>query len=721
MAKKFGLAGFVRNTGAGVEIMAQGGKRAISGFKDKLQKSGFDASFIFKNIKADKYADFQILKSIETEITSEVPADLAVCEECKKELFDKKDKRFGYPFINCVNCGPRFSIIKKLPYDRKNTTMLKFKMCPSCASEYDDPSNRRFHAQPNACPECGPKLYLCDKNGRRLSERDAALKDAVKHLKNGKIIALKSIGGYHLACDALNGKTVAALRKRKDRPSKPFAVMASGLDTAGKFCLVSKFEKEALLSAASPIVLLRKKSNKKYEKLFKSLAPANPSLGVMLPYTPLQHLLSAELPLLVMTSGNRSDEPVCINEKEAFSALKGTADYFLANDRDIENRSDDSIVKFLPDSSEKITIRRSRGYVPAPVNFGKAGESIFAAGGDLKNNFCITRNAKAYISQFIGDLAHEQNLSFFAESIKKTEKFLDVKPQKAVCDAHPAYFSSQYVKSKYKAPVQVYHHYAHAASVIAEHGIKDRALGFIFDGNGYGDDGRIWGGEVILFDGSGFSRIAHFDYFALPGGDICVKEIWRVAVSLLQKHNLLHRLPEHIKKYPYKTAAKMVESGINSPLTSSAGRLFDAVAALTGVKSEASFEAEAAVALEAAAVRTERGIYEFSDNNGVITLSGIIESVLNDIESGVSAGKISARFHNTLAEIIIRLALKYSKQYDAKAVLLSGGVFQNTFLLEKALADLRLKGSKAYFNSEVPINDGGLCLGQAYIKRQSEE
>jgi len=720
LAKKYSLGGFVRNTGFGVEIVVNGKKESIEQFISVLKKSKFDMSLSFwrhpeRSEESKSLNDrilrctqndkgFRILPSKKTEILSEFPSDLAVCPKCQTELFSENNRRYKYPFINCTACGPRFSIIKKLPYDRKNTSMREFKMCPECQKEYDNPSDRRFHAQPNACPVCGPKLSLFDKNRKLVSQHGKALEAAVKLLKNGKILAVKGIGGYHLMCDAANKKAVELLRKRKHRPTKPFAVMTN-LKTAKNLCRVNKYEEKALLSPAAPIVILK---NSTFHFPLFTLS-FNNTLGVMLPYAPLHHLLIKEIPVLVATSGNKSDEPIAINEKEAFNNLKDIADYFLTHNREIENRSDDSIVRFLPNSNKKIIIRRSRGYVPQALDID-IKTSVFAAGGDLKNNFCITRNGKAYLSQYIGDLAEKSNLDFYVESIKKMKSFLEVNPRMAVCDAHPGYYS---FNAKYK---KLYHHYAHIASVIAEHKLKGKVLGFAFDGTGYGADSSSWGGEIILFDGKEFSKVAGLEQFNLPGGEICSKEIWRNAVSLLHKYNFDSYIPKLFGIYPWKTIVKMIDNNLNSPTTSSAGRLFDAVAALTGVKIEALFEAEGAMALEALAkISAKTGKYKFEFKDNKIILEDLIKGIVKDLDKKVTPAVISSKFHNTMVEIIIEAAKIYSKKYKTKTIALSGGVFQNMVLLENTVNKLKNKGFKVFFNEKVPANDGGIALGQLFM------
>ena len=707
------LCGYVRNTGKGVQVYISGVSDAINRFMRSLESSAFDARYDKQVVPFKKITGFKIIKSKKTEISSDFPADLALCEDCKKELFSKNDRRYKYPFISCVKCGPRFSVIKKLPYDRKNTTMKKFKMCPQCLREYSDPASRRFHAQPNACGKCGPKLSLFSASKKLISEKNAALEDAVKLLKCGKILAVKGIGGYHLCCDATNPAAVKTLRKRKNRPYKPFAVM-SDAKFAAKLCHVNDYEKKELTSPAAAIVLLRKKNIKKYSRFAEMLAPDNQSLGIMYPYAPLHHLLINEIPLLVMTSGNKSDEPICSCEKEAFENLNAIADYFLTHDRDIENRQDDSIVRFLPDSEKKIIIRRSRGYVPAPVKINTKTD-IFASGGDLKNNFCFIRKGNAYLSQFTGDLYDGGNAAFYGESIKKMKKFLDVSPARAVCDTHPAYYSSSHAKSGFKNVNEVLHHYAHMASVMAEHKINGSALGFIFDGSGYGEDGNIWGGEIVFFGRKKFKRLAHFDNFSLPGGEICVKEVWRVAVSLLHKYGLLERIPGHLKKYNYKTAVKMIENNINSPLTSSAGRIFDAVSALLDIKTESTFEAEAAVALESCSDAGTKKLYQYDVKNNVIDLSKTFEDIIGDLEARTAVSAVSAKFHNTVADIILKTAETCSKVCGTKTIILGGGFFQNMKVLNIVFKSLLLKGFNVLFNEKVPLNDGGICLGQAYV------
>ncbi|MCL1972240.1 MAG: carbamoyltransferase HypF [Endomicrobia bacterium] len=716
LAAENGIYGFVRNTGNGVQIIVEGKKSAVCSFIKKLKKSEFAAKYSIKKISCRNYKNFKILRSKKTEIFSEFPHDLALCGECKKELFSENNRRYFHPFINCVKCGPRFSIIKKLPYDRKNTSMSEFEICADCRKEYGNPSDRRFHAQPNSCHKCGPRLSLFSSEEKLISEKNKALSDAVKLLKKGKIIAVKSIGGYHLCCDALNLEAIRKLRKRKSRPSKPFAVMTD-FCMAENLCRISKYERDELLSDRAPIVLLKKRKSKKYENIFNSLAPDNSALGVMMPYAPLHHLIIKEMPALVMTSGNQSDEPICVNEKEAFKNLSKIADYFLTHNREIENRLDDSIVRFLPGSGEKIIIRRSRGYVPAPVKTN-IEKDIFAAGGDLKNNFCFVRKGNAYLSQFTGDLQEHANLKFYEESINKMKSFLDINPQYAVCDAHPGYHSCEYAASRFKKISFAYHHYAHMASVMAEHNLSGNIIGFVFDGNGYGEDGNIWGGEVVLYSKRKFGRIMHFDYFSLPGGDLCQKEVWRTAVSILHKYNLLNAMPKHLKKYKHKTIVKMIENGVNSPLTSSAGRMFDAVAAMTGIKEISSFEAEAAVALESAAEEYKTsGRYKYNIKNNIIDMKPAFVGILYDISCSLPAPLISAKFHNTIAGLIVKIVTVNTSAFKTEKVILGGGVFQNMRLLNTVAKRLLSSGFKIYYNNQVPINDGGICLGQSYIRQ----
>lgn len=715
LAKKTRLCGYIRNTGYGAEILVQGKDESIKEFVALLKKAPFKANFDFKSIDSKSYKSFKILNSKKTEISSEFPADLAMCDECRKELFNKKDRRYLYPFINCVNCGPRFSIIKKLPYDRKNTTMIKFKMCKDCQAEYDNPSNRRFHAQPNACPKCGPSLFLYNKDQKILAEKKEALNKAILLLKQGKILALKSIGGYHLVCDASNLDAVYLLRKRKQRPAKPFAIMGK-INTIRKFCFINEKEKEALLSKRSPIVLLDKKNIKKEEKFFNMIAPDNSTIGCMLPNAPIHHILINEIPLLVMTSGNISDEPISINEKEVFNNLKNIADHFLVNDREIVNRSDDSIEHFFDEGRKKILIRRSRGYVPEPIEI-ETEDSIFAAGGDMKNNFCIVRKGNAYMSQYIGDLQESANIDFFKESIKKMEKFLDIYPKTAVCDAHPGYFSSEFTDKNFTDNFKVYHHYAHIGSVIAEHKLKGKVLGFSFDGTGYGEDGKIWGGEIVSYNKKKFKRLAHFDYFKLPGGDICTKEIWRIGLSLLHKYDLLYLMPEQFKQFDYKPVLAMLDNNINSPETSSLGRLFDAFASLIGIKYENTFEAEAAIAMESLISKDNKikDFYTFKISKDKINIEKMIYELMIDIKKNLPKKIISIKIHNTICEIMLKYVLKYCEN-EKVSIALSGGVFQNIYILENISKRLLKKcGLKVFFNEKVPINDGGIALGQAYI------
>lgn len=710
LAKINGLNGYIRNTGFGVEILFQGQKESVSKAINAIDKSKFNLKLSKKKILAKQYKSFKILKSSTTKITSDFPSDLAICETCKKELFDKKNRRYKYPFINCVKCGPRFSIIKKLPYDRHNTTMSKFKMCKDCQHEYDNPLNRRFHAQPNACHKCGPQIKLYSNKKKFLSKENNALNDAIKFLKKGKILAIKSIGGYHLVCDASNIAAINFLRKRKNRPFKPFAIMAN-LNDIKKICLINKFEIKELLSKKAPIVLLNKKNKNKFTE---AVAPNNNTLGMMVPYTPLQCLLTREIPFLVMTSANLSDEPISITEKEAFKNLHSIADYFLVNDREIVNRSDDSIVRFLQNSNEKIVLRRSRGFVPDAIEVD-IKENIFAAGGDLKNNFCLTRKNKAYLSQYIGDLENNRNLKFYNETIDKFKKFLNIKPDKYVCDSHPEYYSSlKWINSK--KTLKTPHHYAHIASVIAENNIKGNVIGFAFDGNGYGEDGNMWGGEIVLFKNKKFQRLSNFDYFKLPGGDLATTNIWHIAVSLLHKYNKDEYIKNLFKKHNYKPILAMLNSNINSPKTSSVGRLFDAVCALLNIKHTVTFEAEAAVALESLIKKPSNAYYKFTINENVINVEKVIEGILKDIDMKIPASSISVKFHNTICKIIVISSKFYSKKYKTKNIVLSGGVFQNIYILNKTKKELEKNNIKVFFNKKVSVNDGGIALGQAYLR-----
>lgn len=746
LARSLNIRGSVSNTSSGALITAQGRAADIAAFLRGLRTS-VPLSARVERITSSRAAlsaqpAFFISESRSSKHTSaEFPPDLDVCPDCLEELADPSGRRYRYPFTNCTNCGPRFSIVKRLPYDRPKTTMRPFKMCPECRREYKDPSDRRFHAQPVACPVCGPKLSLYSAEKKLPVENGKVLEKAAELISQGKILAVKGLGGYQLACSALNSKAVETLRKRKNRPHKPFALMVPDIETAKMICRVSPAEEELLSSRIKPIVLLRKLPSSFFRLPADLLAPDNAYLGVMLPCTPLHHLLfrspvtSHQSPttVLVMTSGNKADEPICRTEQEAFDKLGDIADYFLTHDREIHNRTDDSIVQALS-SGESVVIRRSRGFVPEPVKLSGKAPAILSVGAELKNTFCLTRGKNAYVSPYIGDLDNKESLDFFKESVSRFTEFLQVKPKIIAHDLHPDYLSSVFAYSlstvnRQLSTVPVQHHFAHIASVLAEKQLTKPVIGFSFDGTGYGPDGRIWGGECLLWKTGKFSRLSHFDYFRLPGGDTATKEIWRLAVSLMQQAGI-EEIPAHIARKPWKEIRGMASKGVNSPECCSAGRLFDAVAAMIGLKNEVSFEAQAAIELESLAVDTtvRKGynIYDKHETRSsklekplIIPLKLLIQQIWEDKKAGVSNKTISAKFHLTLAEIILSLSKRFGKEYGIKDIALSGGCFQNRILLSLAKDKLEKSGFKVHFNTLVPANDGGISLGQSYLTANS--
>ncbi len=731
IAARLRLTGSVANTSAGAEIILEGPANNVNKFIPALKKQLPPASKITSltsaMVPARGFKNFTITDSSKDKsTTADLPPDLATCPKCLRELFTSSDRRYRYPFINCTECGPRYTISTGLPYDRPETTMADFSMCAACEKEYQSAHDRRFHAQPNACGDCGPQLTLMDKQWHVVAKEDEAVARSVEYLQKGKILAVKSLGGYHLACDARNPNAIACLRMRKQRPHKPFAVMLPDIAAVHEYCHVSKAERTQLLSAARPIVLLRKKIRVARLSLpLYDIAPDNAYMGVMLPYTPLHNLLfrpamdRAWRPrALIMTSGNRSDEPICSTEPEARSRLAGIADFLLTNDRPIHNRADDSIVQVMP-SGNTVVVRRSRGFAPRPVTLSIPGgtPAIFAAGAELKNTFCLTRGSQAYISPYIGDLDSAEALSFYRESFERNKKFLDVNPAIIAHDLHPDYHSTIFArelrsKDRTLKRIAVQHHQAHIASVMAEHRQKGPLTGIAFDGTGLGLDGTIWGGECFTVNAAGvFERGAHIGYFALPGGDIAAREIWRLAVSLLHQSGI-SKVPKHLKAYPVKMTRQMIQKNMNSPRCCSVGRLFDAVAAIINLRTECSFEAQAAMEMEALAVDTptKKG-YNFVFKDGIVPVEPIIQAVYADFMAGVPSFEISASFHLTLSRIIIALA----EHFNNRTVALSGGVFQNRVLLDLAEKQLLNAGFKVYYNNSAPINDGGISLGQAYI------
>ncbi len=710
LAKELNLAGWVNNTSVGVFIEVEGSTKELESFLYRLSWEKPPRSVIqsleSRWLDSIGYDDFTIKESDGGDKTTIVLPDLSTCADCLREIFDPDNRRYRYPFTNCTNCGPRYSIIRSLPYDRPNTTMGDFPMCPDCLEEYHNPLDRRFHAQPNACPVCGPQITLWDKDGRTLAGGDEALHHTADAIREGLIVAIKGLGGFHLVVDARNENAVRELRERKKRPTKPLALMYPDLQLVKTDCKLSPLEEQLLESGESPIVLLLQKPN----SLPPDLSPGNPYLGVMLPYTPLHHLLMTELGFpVVATSGNLSDEPICIDESEVMERLGGIADVFLVHDRSIVRPVDDSIIREV--AGRPMMLRRARGYAPFPVSLPcEESRHILAVGGYFKNTVAIYKQNQVFISQHIGDLDNEATYRHFLEILTSLENLYDFRHEVIVSDKHPDYLSSQYAREQNLELVTVQHHHAHILSCMAENGIDGPVLGVAWDGTGYGEDRTIWGGEFLCVDGAGFERVAHFLPWPLPGGDKAVKEPRRVALGLLSVIGEEY-LPLQAAFTPseYGVLKGMIAKGLNSPLTSSAGRLFDGVAALLGLCYRVSFEGEAAMGLEFLARNTPtQESYPFAYNLAVIDWRPMVKEIMEDANRGKERELIAAKFHNTLVEIIVGVARHYSRG----KIVLSGGCFQNRLLTEKAILSLQSAGFEVYTHHHIPPNDGGISLGQ---------
>jgi hydrogenase maturation protein HypF len=728
LAVKHNLRGWVRNTSEDVKIEVEGEGGDIESFLNGLRTEVPPLAHI-EDITATAgtpagYAKFEIKQSIaEAGKYQLVSPDIATCPDCLREIFDPRDRRYRYPFTNCTNCGPRFTIIADIPYDRPNTTMKAFHMCPACQREYDDPLNRRFHAQPNACPVCGPQLELVDSMGDRVDCADIINKTS-ELLREGKIVAVKGLGGFLLACDATSEQVVNLLRQRKNRHAKPLAVMVADLDEIRQNCEIDEAEARLLTSPGSPIVLMKWK---KESTITKAVAPGLRYLGVMLPYTPLHHILLRETGLpLVMTSGNISEEPIARDNDEALHRLKGIADYFLRHNRDIYARYDDSVMTV--ENEQPKFMRRARGYAPYPIHLPYRSRQILACGAEEKNTFCLTRDNYAFVSQHIGDMENLETLEHFKNSIELYQRLFRIKPEIIAADMHPEYLPTKYAKELAARDnmklIAIQHHHAHIASCLADNGIDGPVIGVSFDGTGYGTDGHIWGGEFLVADDKKFSRVAHLEYLPLPGGALAIKKPMRTAIGYMMALGLERReLPpfQEIEKTELGIIKKQIENNINAPLTSSMGRLFDAVAALIGVRSVIQYEAQAAIDLETCASEAadEDKSYPFlvveQNDISIIKVHDLLAAIINDWQDKTPEALIAARFHNTIARMILELCQDISKKTGIKGVALSGGVFQNRLLSNKARALVESAGLRIYTHHQVPCNDGGISLGQAVI------
>jgi len=726
LATGLGLTGHVGNDADGVFAEIEGPAAAVSKFLLALERDAPPLARIERvtatAITPRGSRSFAIAASGPAgRPNTLVSADTATCADCLRELADPADRRFGYPFINCTNCGPRFTIIRDVPYDRPLTTMADFEMCGPCAAEYHDPANRRFHAQPTCCPACGPRLALLDPAGNALP--GPPLARTAELLRAGQVLAIKGLGGYHLAADAASEQAVAALRARKHREDKPFAVMVADLAAARRLCELDDAPAGLLTSPGRPIVLLTRRPD---ADVATSTAPGNRSLGIMLPYTPLHHLLlqAAGRPI-VLTSGNVSDEPIVFRDDDALAALGGIADAFCVHDRAIHVRTDDSVARVS--GGRPMLIRRSRGYVPEPLSVTRPfPRPVLACGAELKNTFCLARGRHAFISHHIGDLENAETLRSFTEGIEHFRRLFDVDPQVVAHDLHPEYLSTKYaIEMEGVDLAGVQHHHAHIASCLADNGADGPVIGVAFDGTGYGTDGTIWGGEFLVADLAGFERAGHLAPVPMPGGAAAIRQPWRMAAAYLDGGPQSAGGPDpdhldvrrrHAERWP--TIVAMARKGVNSPLTSSAGRLFDAAAAILGVRDAINYEGQAAVELEQLADPGETGAYPAGIETGPPFLArggDLLHGVVDDLAAGTAAEVIAARFHHGVAALIEAGCLLTRDRSGLDTVALSGGVFQNQLLLRGAVSRLKARGFRVLVHSRIPCNDGGISLGQVVI------
>jgi hydrogenase maturation protein HypF len=740
------LTGLVGNESSGVFIEVQGPAANVESFQNELLSHPPPLAVIdgihAENLAPSIEQGFVIVTSRRDDRSTPVPPDIATCDECLRELFDPGDRRYRYPFLNCTHCGPRFTILRDLPYDRPRTTMAVFRMCADCSAEYHDPANRRFHAQPNACPVCGPRLWWVPSTHARVPDDrptlasgwpkgDQALLLAQTALADGQIVAVKGLGGFHLACDATNERAVGLLRQRKGRVGKPFALMIKNLSIAREYVEIDAAEESLLCSRARPIVLLRRRaSGPLLPPLADGVAPGNSFLGIMLPYTPLHHLLVEDRPL-VMTSGNLGDEPIARDNAEALDRLAALADAFLLHDREIHVVCDDSVVRVF--NGQEAPVRRSRGYAPLPVPWpGSAGPTVLAVGGELKATACLAKPPYGYLSQHIGDMGNIETLRAFERACEHLQVLFRAEPAVVACDTHPGYLSvdwaRRFARERGLPLLQVQHHHAHAASIMMEHGLDGSSpvVGIIFDGTGQGPDGAIWGGEVLLADYCEFRRLAHLKHVPLPSGDAAIKRPYRTALAHLWAAELAWD-----DGLPCVAACPTVERGllrrqlerdVHCVPTSSMGRLFDAVAALIGVRQTVTYEAQAAIEMESLCHGRSASTHvpfdwalEEKDEMLVVNPAGIFRRIVADLKTAVGTGDLAWYFHLTLADLIALLAERARKQTGVATVALSGGVFQNMLLLRLAIDRLCAEGFEVLVHRRVPPNDGGLALGQAAV------
>jgi hydrogenase maturation protein HypF len=738
LAHKYGLFGEVSNTSNGVLLIVEGEPGKIEAFIIDIQAQKPILSSITdiksEEISKSEYVSFTIQKSKPSKKRSTlISPDVSICNDCLEELNNPKNRRYEYPFINCTNCGPRFTIIEDIPYDRPKTSMKQFPMCEDCQKEYYNPLDRRFHAQPNACALCGPHVTLVNSLSENACTGDEkSIDKTAMLLKQGNIIAVKGLGGFHLVVDATNNDAVLKLRKRKVRPDKPFALMAKSVDVIEKLVHVNKAEKKLLESFNRPIVLLTKKKNP--SRLALDIAPNNKYLGIMLPYTPLHYILLKKGPeVLVMTSGNRSGEPLSIDNDDAIDAFGHIADFFLIHNRDIYFRADDSICQVR--SNKTRFFRRSRGYAPLPISIDKPLPKILATGGGLKSIICLTKNNQAFLSQYIGDLNNFKTFTYFKNSIEHLKKIMDIEPEIIAHDMHPGYMSTDYaLEQENLKTYAIQHHHAHAVSCMAENGIDHEVIALTLDGTGYGTDGKIWGGEILTCSRTSFKRQAHLEYIPMPGSEAAILEPWRMAVAYLNKTfgdqmlGLNIALMHDHKKDKLEFLQQMIQKDLNSPLTSSSGRLFDGVASILGIRHKISFESQAAMELEAISkndLDCKPYSFDFKENTDKkpfeIIVTSLIKEIVQDVISDVDISDISTRFHRTFVDMFVKGVIKVSSDTGLKDVMLSGGVFSNSIVFDNIVKDLENNDLKVYTHTKVPTGDGGISLGQAIIAGAKEQ
>ncbi|MCU0848907.1 MAG: carbamoyltransferase HypF [Spirochaetes bacterium] len=727
LARIHGIRGEVINDTEGILIEAEAGEEELGAFLDELKNRPPRLSYIYSTdeevLEPRGFDSFTIGKSrAAAGRDAFYSPDIAVCGDCLREFFDPADRRYHYPFITCINCGPRFSIVNDVPYDRENTTMSGFRLCPDCTAEYSDFSDRRFHAQPIACPLCGPELVLTDPSGKIVSGKTGDIADrCLEFLERGMILAVKSTGGYHLVADAKNGSAVRVLRERKRRPFKPFAIMAGSIESAESFLDVSDEEKALLLSKERPVVLLKQRKS----AVDPFVAPGMTYHGVMLPSTPFQHLLFSIDPemVLIMTSGNLSEEPIAYRDGDALSRLGGIADYFVSYNREITVQSDDSVL-FVSDG-EPYFVRRARGYVPAPFKSRKTGRVMLALGGDLKNCFAVAKKDIVILSQHLGDMSDMETYRAFRSTVSHFMRVFDAGAELVVTDMHPSYMTSVFGDEFEDAGLKrlrVQHHHAHVVSVMEDADIDGKVIGIAFDGTGYGTDGTLWGSEFLVADRAGFERAAHFSDFPLPGGESAIRDVWKIGLSLLYSRfgrgysNSLDPAEEEV--------IEMIDKGISSPSTCSIGRIFDGVASILGISSSVSTEAEAAMLLEEAAYeeygRAEAYDAGFSMKDGAIEIStgDIIEYIYDRLKQGRSVGEVAALFHRSVVSTSLKAAAEIRERTGIGNAVLSGGAFHNRILLHGIKSGLEACGFRVFVPRRVPFNDGCISLGQIAVAKE---